>query len=585
MNQSPSFPIPELFLRHLCVLYHENEETTVPVQAFISAAVRSGCRWMVLSDWMHLPEETAVHGKPRQGISGAVSDLFTPEELHSVDPMIERIQRMMEEAVADGFAGLRIVIDSSWLLDTPFPERHLFLYESRINELIERTSLHVLCMYRLSRFSTSFLPNILFLHPFLWQEGSCQINPHYLPLTWHSQRLSSRRLWQMLPHKDTPAPETGEPARLFDRVRQFAGGLSHELNNMLNVLSLGMDLLDSAEDFPVRLRPDLRDMHDARHRMDHLAVQLAAFSADVPVQLQRIVPSERLNEFVQMILDQVTPRLRVEFTCDEVVHAVMMDPAQFDQAILQIARNSAQACGFGGMLTVEIRNAQATADGRDGPPPGNYVQFVFTDSGPGISQSVLPHVFEPFFTTRPGQHGMGLPIVVGILKRHRGYIQISTSREAKTRVVLWLPTADAVPEDSTAPSAAAFPDRTIALVEDEPAILRLSERVLVREGYTVRSFASPRALFAELEREPFSIDLLLTDVVMPETNGFELFLRLRERWPLLPTVFMSGYTADVFTDDGNLPDRTRFLPKPFLPRALVECVRSALLMGDDPEKL
>ncbi|PKN21072.1 MAG: hypothetical protein CVU65_17600, partial [Deltaproteobacteria bacterium HGW-Deltaproteobacteria-22] len=119
MNQSPSFPIPELFLRHLCVLYHENEETTVPVQAFISAAVRSGCRWMVLSDWMHLPEEAEVHGKPRQGISGAVADVFTPEELRSVDPMIEAIRRMMDEAVADGFSGLRVVIDSSWLLDTP----------------------------------------------------------------------------------------------------------------------------------------------------------------------------------------------------------------------------------------------------------------------------------------------------------------------------------------------------------------------------------------------------------------------------------------------------------------------------------
>jgi CheY-like chemotaxis protein len=237
------------------------------------------------------------------------------------------------------------------------------------------------------------------------------------------------------------------------------------------------------------------------------------------------------------------------------------------------------------MLNVELRNVRVSAGDRDGPPPGSYVQFVFTDSGPGISPGVLPHVFEPFFTTRPGQHGMGLPIVVGILKRHKGHIQITTSREARTRVVLWLPTADAVPEDATTPSAAAFPDRTIALVEDEPAILRLSERVLVREGYTVRSFTGAQALFAELEREPFSIDLLLTDVVMPETNGFELFQRLRERWPLLPTVFMSGYTADAFTDDGELPDRTRFLSKPFLPRALVECVRSALAMGDDPEKL
>ena len=585
MNQSPAFSIPELFLRHLCVLYHENEETSSPVQAFISAAVRSNCRWMAVSDWMHLPEPETAPGSPRQGLCGTIAEFFTPEELASVDRMMERIGQMREEAVADGFSGLRIVFDSSWLLDTPFPERHLFLFESRINERIERSNLHILCMYRLSQFSTAFLPNILFLHPFLWQDGACQINPHYLPLAWHTQRLAVHKLWQMLPQKQTPEPEFEEPARLFDRVRQFAGGLSHELNNMLNVLSLGMDMLENAEDFPTRLRPDLRDMHDARLRMAQLAGQLGAFSADDPVQLQRVSPCEKLNEFVDLVLARVTPRLRVEFTCDEDVHPVLMDAAQFGQAILQIARNAAQACGPGGLLSLEIRNARANTEGRDGPPPGTYVQFVFTDSGPGIPQNVLPHVFEPFFSTRSGQHGMGLPIVVGILKRHRGYIQLNTSREGHTRLVLWLPTADALPEEACAPAAAIFPDRTIALVEDEPAILRLSERVLVREGYTVRAFSSARALFAELERSPFTIDLLLTDVVMPETNGFELFLRLRERMPGLPTVFMSGYTADAFTDDGNLPDRTRFLPKPFLPRALVECVRGAMLMRDDVERV
>jgi len=104
---------------------------------------------------------------------------------------------------------------------------------------------------------------------------------------------------------------------------------------------------------------------------------------------------------------------------------------------------------------------------------------VFTDSGPGIPQSVLPHVFEPFFMTRPGRHGMGLPIVVGILKRHRGHIQVS-NRDTRTRIVIWLPAALAVSVETAAPDAAAFPEYTIALVEDEPAILRLSERVLAR---------------------------------------------------------------------------------------------------------
>ena len=579
MNPSSSLPIPELFLRHLCVLYHHSAETTVPVQAFLAAAQRAGARWLVLSDHLQVPVPDPGPGKPPQGRCAPISQVFGTEELASPDRLVEGIARLHEQARADGLSGLRLVIDQDWLLGTPFPERHLFQYETRVNELIERAGLHVLCLYRLSRFPTSFLPNILFLHPFLWQEGACRVNPHYLPAAWQP-RLTARGFWPPLSRTETPVPEAEDPGRLFDRVRQFSGGLSHELNNMLNVLSLGMDLLENAPDFPARLRSDLRDMHDARHRMAQLAGQLAAFSADDPVQLSRQVPCERINDLVELVTTRVQPRLSVEVSCDEDVRPVFLDPVQFEQAVLQIAQNAAQAGGPGARLTVVIRNADATGADRDGPPPGRYVQFVFTDSGPGIPASVLPHVFEPFFTTRTGQHGMGLPIVVGIVKRHRGYLQV-TSREGRTQVALWLPAADADAAPEAAPAALAVPDRTIALVEDEPAILRLSERVLVREGYSVRAFSSARDLFAELERSPFTMDLLLTDVVMPGMNGFELFLKLRERWPNLPTVFMSGFTADAFTDGGNLPDGTRFLPKPFLPRALVDIVRDALATRPD----
>ncbi len=581
MTPSSPLPIPELFLRHLCVLYHEDPETAVPVQAFLSAAQRAGARWLVVSDHLRVPVPDPGPGKPPQGRCTTAAGIFSPEELASPDRLADRLAHLHEEARAEGFTGLRLVIDQDWLLATAYPERHLFQYETRVNELIERAGIHVLCLYRLSRFPTSFLPNILFLHPFLWQDGACRINPHYLPAAWQP-RLAGRGLWPTLARPETPEPEAEDPGRLFDRVRRFAGGLSHELNNMLNVLSLGMDLIEHAPDFPSRLRGDLRDMHDARLRMAQMAGQLAAFSADDPVHLQRVIPCERLNGLVELITTQVKPRLSVEISCDEDVRPVLLDPAQFEQAVLQIARNAAQAGGPDTRLTVRIRNAEAGPADRDGPPPGRYVQFVFTDDGPGIPASVLPHVFEPFFSTRPGQHGMGLPIVVGILKRHRGFLQV-TSREERTSFVVWLPAADspaaAVPEAT--PAVLAVPDRTITLVEDEPAILRLSERVLTREGYTVRSFSCARDLFAELERSPFTMDLLLTDVVMPGMNGFELFLKMRERWPSLPTVFMSGFTADAFTDGGNLPDGTRFLPKPFLPRALLDCVREALTMGDD----
>ncbi len=579
MNPSSSLPIPELFLRHLCVLFHDNPDTTVPVQAFLSAAQRAGARWLILSDHLQVPAPEPGPGKPAQGRCAAISEVFGHAELASPDRLVEGISRLHEQARADGFTGLRLVIDQDWLLGTPFPERHLFQYETRINELIERAGLHVLCLYRLSLFPTSFLPNILFLHPFLWQDGACRVNPHYLPAAWQP-RLATRGLWPPFTRRETPEPEAEEPGRLFDRVRQFSGGLSHELNNMLNVLSLGMDLLENAPDFPARLRSDLRDMHDARHRMAQLAGQLAAFSADDPVQLRRQVPCERLNDLVELITTRVQPRLSIEVSCDEDVRPVLLDPAQFEQAVLQIAQNAAQAGGPGTRLNVVIRNADAPSTDQDGPPPGRYVLFSFTDSGPGIPASVLPHVFEPFFTTRTGQHGMGLPIVVGIVKRHRGYLQV-TSREGRTQVALWLPAADPPTTTEAAPAALSLPDRTVALVEDEPAILRLSERVLVREGYTVRAFTGARELLAALERSPFTIDLLLTDIVMPGMNGFELFLKLRERWPSLPTVFMSGFTADAFTEGGTLPDGSRFLPKPFLPRALVDVVRDALATSLD----
>jgi CheY-like chemotaxis protein len=219
--------------------------------------------------------------------------------------------------------------------------------------------------------------------------------------------------------------------------------------------------------------------------------------------------------------------------------------------------------------------------------PGSYILLAFKDNGCGMDDETLRHIYEPFFTTKSIGHGtgLGLATVYGIIKQHEGYIETRSHVGEGTSFLIYLPaTAEELPvaDDALACTAEKVPvsaSATILLVEDNVMVREMAVDLLESEGYTVLVADSPLKA-QEIERAlDGTIDLLLTDVVMPEMNGMELYEILRERRPNLPVLYISGYTSDVVIHDGTLEEEVNFLRKPFTVEQFIERVRLVLALS------
>jgi CheY-like chemotaxis protein len=265
------------------------------------------------------------------------------------------------------------------------------------------------------------------------------------------------------------------------------------------------------------------------------------------------------------------------------VWPVLMDPAQLDQVLTNLCVNARDAIDRGGTITIESGTAtltEADCAGRPGFIPGDFSILIVDDDGCGMDADTLANLFEPFFTTKGvGQGtGLGLAVVYGIVKQNNGFIDVSSEPGVGTIFRIYLRrhggTMDPVRrEPRTAPLGGGR--ETILLVEDEPALLSMASAMLGRLGYTVLAAATPGEAIRLAELHAGEIDLLMTDVVMPEMNGWDLARRLMALYPGLKRLFMSGYTASIIPD-GVLDEGVPFLQKPFSQQNLAAALRSAL---------
>jgi two-component system cell cycle sensor histidine kinase/response regulator CckA len=267
------------------------------------------------------------------------------------------------------------------------------------------------------------------------------------------------------------------------------------------------------------------------------------------------------------------------------VGAIKADPGQIEQVIMNLVVNARDALPDGGRILIETNNVDLDSSyTRDHAVvvPGPYVLLAVTDTGIGMTAETVAHIFEPFYTTKESGRGtgLGLSTVYGIVKQSGGYVWVYSEFGKGTTFKVYLPRVkDAVqahPSPATSASATRKGHETILLVEDEPDVRELTQMVLSERGYTVIEAPTP----ADAERVAGSngteIHLLLTDVVMPGISGGELAKRLTERFPNLRVLYMSGYTHNLFAQDGTLEEGISFLQKPFTPQVLVEKVREAL---------
>ena len=382
-------------------------------------------------------------------------------------------------------------------------------------------------------------------------------------------------------------------AQKMESVGRLAGGVAHDYNNMLSVI-LGFSELALAKVDPVDpLHEDLSEIHKAGIRSMEITRQLLAFA-----RKQTIVPvvldlNESVESMLKMLRRLIGEDINLAWLPQSDLWSVKMDPSQIDQMLANLCVNSRDAIGGVGRITIETGAAsfnEAYCADHPGFVPGDYVLLAVSDDGCGMDFETIDKIFEPFFTTKAvGQGtGLGLATVYGIVKQNQGFINVYSEPGKGTTFKIYLARHAASAVDISGESPAGIPKghgEIILVVEDEGSILKLAKRILEDLGYTVLTAQNPNQALRLASERPSEIDLLITDVVMPEMNGKELSNRLHEICPGLKTLFMSGYTANVIAHRGVLDEGVHFITKPFSTETIANKVKEALdLVGAGQKK-
>ena len=403
-------------------------------------------------------------------------------------------------------------------------------------------------------------------------------------------------------------------AQKMNAVGQLAGGIAHDFNNVLQAIIGYSDLLLASHRPNDPAFQDIMQIKQNANRAAGLVRQLLAFSRRQTLRPEVMNVGESLSELTLLLKRLLGERVTLELKHGRDVWPVKADVNQFEQVIVNLAVNARDAMPDGGKLTVRTENVvdpgpKAATDGRGGPPAGDHVLIEVCDTGQGIPAELMEKIFEPFFTTKEiGKGtGLGLSTVFGIVKQSGGTIDVQSTVGQGTAFKIYLPRhipapevipveAPALPEPKSQDGSVVAPspkpaepapaprrpatDHTgqgvILLVEDEDPVRAVNSRALSARGYTVLEAASGLEALAIVRDGDQPIDLVVSDVVMPEMDGPSLLREVRKHQPHLKVIFVSGYAEDAFRK--NLPEGEafNFLPKPFSLKQLVETVKKTM---------
>ncbi len=372
-------------------------------------------------------------------------------------------------------------------------------------------------------------------------------------------------------------------------VGKLAGGVAHDFNNMLNVILGHADMLlqDTPQDDPSR--QDLEAIHNAALRSADLTKQLLAFARRQTIAPKLLNLNETIASMISMLRRLIGEHIDLLWQPGEGIESVHIDPAQVDQLLTNLVINARDAIDEAGKITIETAAVSFDEDYCNTHPdflPGTYVMLGVNDDGRGMDGETRKHIFEPFFTTKSiGEGtGLGLATAYGIIKQNGGFVNVYSEPGQGTSLHIYLPAAGASSPTKQAPAEPTdtYPTgtETILLVEDEPPILAMGEKMLARMGYRVLAAATPSRAILIANEHDGPIDLLVTDVIMPQMHGRDLATKLSEIHPDIAKIFMSGYTANVIAHQGVLDEGVHFLQKPFSAKALGEKVREVLDAAD-----
>jgi PAS domain S-box-containing protein len=370
----------------------------------------------------------------------------------------------------------------------------------------------------------------------------------------------------------------------MEGIGQLAGGVAHDFNNILASTLMQVELLGSEENLPVAVKAGLEQIHADTKRAANLTRQLLLFSRRQVMQPRILNLNEQVISLVKMLQRIIGEDVNLELHLHPSPLLTYADAGMLDQVLMNLVVNSRDAMPEGGRLRIETAEKTIAAD-EPLPHPeafaGHFVCLTVSDTGSGIPPGVLPRIFEPFFTTKTEGKGtgLGLATVYGIVKQHRGWIQLDNRPGQGATFHILLPASAAAPE--TASSDTKFRARhgteTILLVEDEPGLLTLTRKTLERFGYHVLTATNGLEALKLWQEQRATVALLLTDLVMPGgLSGQELARQLQEEQPQIKVVYTSGYSAEIAGREFQLRPSEAFVQKPVAPNELLKFIREIL---------
>ena len=377
-------------------------------------------------------------------------------------------------------------------------------------------------------------------------------------------------------------------AQKMNAVGQLAGGVAHDFNNVLQAIIGYCDLLLANHRPTDPSFPDIMQIKQNANRAASLVRQLLAFSRRQTLRPEVMSLSDTLSELSMLLKRLLGERVELDLRHGRDLWPVKANVNQFEQVIVNLAVNARDAMPGGGKLAIRTSNIHADEAARlsvSGMPAADYVVVEVSDTGTGMSAEVMEKIFEPFFTTKEVGKGtgLGLSTVFGIVKQSGGFIDVQSAMGEGTTFRIYLPrhVVEAAPVEEAKPEAKKpatdlTGQGTMLLVEDEDPVRAVNARALSARGYTVLEAASGVEALEIIEARGTPVDLVVSDVVMPEMDGPTLLGELRQRYPDLKVIFVSGYAEDAFKK--NLPEGEdfNFLAKPFSLRQLVEVVKQVI---------
>jgi two-component system cell cycle sensor histidine kinase/response regulator CckA len=396
-----------------------------------------------------------------------------------------------------------------------------------------------------------------------------------------------------VPHEDRERLRAQlEQAQRLEGLGQLAGGVAHDFNNLIGVIlnyaAFVGEEIDTATAGGAGQQwkaasEDVGQIRRAAERAAGLTRQLLSFARREVIQPQVVDLNDLLTNMASILRRTLGSDLELVTYLAEDLPPVLVDPGQIDQMILNLAVNARDAMPGGGSLTITTDSLgvdRAYAAEWSSVLPGHYVRVTVADTGSGMPADVIKHAFEPFFTTKnKGEgSGLGLATVYGAVTQAEGHVRIKSEPDKGTTFTILLPvtTQSAAEAAQTPPSRYTASGQTVLVVEDEEALREVTRRLLTRQGYTVITAGNGAEALETASTYQGEIDLLLTDVIMPQMLGKEAAERIMRERPHIRVLYMSGYAQPILASQGRLDPNVTLLDKPFTERELLDKVHTVL---------